>query len=132
MARWVAFSGCRIFFSKENWGEILEGMYDLHLNCLRFAFIDFKLNKNILCWNSFKNFQKMEKTFSCSQALQDLQHFRMNFILSRKYIEIISKPEQKVIWGDNIIWCHIEYLSHFNSHNAVTWFREIKSPSYCE
>jgi len=47
------FLGCKIF-SKENWGEILKGMYDLHFNCLGFAYIDFKFYKNLLCWNSFQ------------------------------------------------------------------------------
>ena len=29
-------------------------MYELRLNCLGFAFIDFKLNKNFLYWKSFQ------------------------------------------------------------------------------
>jgi len=53
MCEMSRFLGCRIFFEGKL-GKILEGMYDLHLNCFGFAFIDFKFNKNLLCWNSFQ------------------------------------------------------------------------------
>ena len=67
-------------------------MHDLHLTCLAFAFIDFHSIGVFSVGFLFKNFASMGKPYSSSY-----KHFCMNSHICYKYIEIISKPEQKVI-----------------------------------
>ena len=63
--RWVAFLGCRIFSRKKIGDKCWRVyMYELRLNCLGFAFIDFKSNKNLLYWKSFQKLPEIwEATF---------------------------------------------------------------------
>ena len=117
-------------YSKKNWERNTLKCAWLVFEMLGFRFYRLSFNRNLLCWNSFQKLQvNGETTFfflyvaRYPEFLYEFLHFMQISNILKYYLSQNRKSSEKTA----LIWYHIEYFSHFNSRNAVTWFREIKN-----